>query len=427
MLIVTDDLDARSLEALPRLRSLVAEPGLSFSNAFVTTGLCAPSRASILTGRYAHDHGTWANVGRHGGFRSFRPLETAALPARLRAAGYRTALIGKYLNGYPPRNQVHVPPGWDEWHALFSASHYTKYYMVEGREVVRHGNAPDDYETDLLARAAADFVRRSAPGPFFLYLAPSAPHRPASPAKRHEAALPDLPPHRPPSFDEVDVSDKPAWVSGQRRLAAEEVRELDELYRKRLQTMLAVEDLIQTLLATLAETGQLGRTYVVFTSDNGFHLGEHRLRMGKASPYDESTHVPLAIRGPGVPAGRVLDALVLNIDLAETIAELAGAELPEPDGRSLVPLLRGAVPPDWRRDALFEHWPEDELDIPEWQALRTPERLYVEYATGERELYDIGADPYQLDSLVRAAPAAELARLGARLAALRKCRGEGCR
>jgi len=224
------------------------------------------------------------------------------------------------------------------------------------------------------------------------------------------------------------------------------VQRIDERYRLRQRSLLAVDDAIGRLLDTLERAGELDSTFLILTSDNGFHLGEHRLPDGKQSPYEESIRMPLIVRGPGVAAGRTINALAANTDLAPTIADLAGVEPPDfVDGRSLAPVLRGEGATG-RTAVLVEYlsgqedpievaggWPTppgalgNEIQAPTYDALRTADRLYVEYRSGERELYDLRADPFQLENLARSADPAELAALAARLAELRTCAGAACR
>ena len=456
VLILTDDLDARSVETLPNVASLLRDQGTSFANAFVTTPLCCPSRASILRGQYAHNTGVLTNVGETGGFATFRRLgrEESTVATWLDDAGYRTALFGKYLNGYPKgAGRTHVPPGWDEWAGLTETGldFYIDYELNENGRLVSYGGEPDDYLTDVLSAKATDFVERMAETdqPFFLYLAPYAPHSPATPASRHEEALADLTAPRPPSFNETDVSDKPAWVRDHPELDPEQIARVDERYRKRLRSLLAVDEMVAGLVKTLEATGTLDNTYMFFTSDNGFHLGEHRLPLGKQSPYDEAVRVPLIVRGPGVPAGGSVEALALNIDLAPTFAALAGVAAPDfVDGRSLAPLIRGEDLEQWRRGFLVELFGVergrergasreaagaengsdiDPAHLPPYRALRTADLLFVEYDDGERELYDRRMDPYELENLAATADPSVLADLASRLADLRECAADGCR
>ncbi len=476
IVIVTDDLDARSATCLPNVQTLLAAEGVTFANAFATTPLCCPSRASILRGQYAHNHGVLSNSGENGGFPTFYRLgdEESTVATWLQDAGYRTALVGKYLNRYPKGAAAsHIPPGWDKWTAFASSdedeggSYYSGYALNVDGDTVFYGQQPAEYSTDVLTAEATDFVDRSVTSgdPFFLYIGPFAPHGPSTPASRHTGAFADVQAPRTPSFDETDVSDKPAWVQALPPLSADQTALLDDRYQRRLRSLLAVDEMVASLVETLSATGALDNTYILFMSDNGYHLGEHGIPVGKQSPYDESLRVPLIVRGPGVPAGVVEDAIALNIDLAPTFAELAGASPAAfVDGRSLVPLLHGEAPAGWRHGFLVEHYdrtlPEqwgtpgpvpmeeasldadqqeleeadgDEvtgvtpIDSPPYLGLRTEQYLYVEYASGERELYDMRADPYQLQNLASTADPALLADLAAALDHLRVCAAATCR
>ncbi len=362
ILILTDDLDAASISHMPNLESLLAEKGTTFENAFVTDPLCCPSRATILRGQYAHNHDILSNEPPHGGFEKFRSLgrQNSTMATWVDGVGYRTIFVGKYMNGY---EGTYVPPGWDEWYAV--SGNYLSTDLNENG-TINHYDPAQDYLTDVLADRAVDYVGRPGGGapsffkphrPFFMWLGTTAPHAPADPAPRHADDLAGVSMPRPPSFDESDVSDKPAWISDNPSLSAEQAARAEGLYRNRLRSMLAVDEMIGRLVRALREGGELDNTYLVFTSDNGFHLGQHRLAAGKWTAYEEDIRVPLIVRGPGVPEGRTLEHLVLNNDLAPTFADLAGAESPSfVDGRSLVPLLSGPPPPqeDWRRAFLVE-------------------------------------------------------------------------
>lgn len=442
--ILTDDLDATSAWQLPKLRSLLVEEGASFENSFASYPLCCPSRATILTGLYAHNHDITANDPPNGGFQKFREggLEEGTIAVRLQEEGYRTALFGKYLNRYGEDDPTHVPPGWDEWHAKLDigtreedtggggdARGYTKYYdyeLNENGEVVSYGDSPEDYLTDVLSDGATDFVRRAASDsePFFLYLAPSAPHDPATPAERHEGAFAGEKAPRPASFGEEDVSDKPSWIRERRTISERQASsKIDGLYRERLASMLAVDEMLDSLVGELASAGQLDDTFIFFTSDNGWQQGEHRIRTGKLYPYEESIRTPLFVRGPGVPAGSSVEKLVLNTDFAPTIADLAGISLPG-DGRSFASLLRGEDPA-WRSAVLLEA--AGGGSPPSYAGVRTETHKYVEYQTGEKELYDLRSDPYETESLHETAGSPLAQELKAKLDALKTCTGDGCR
>jgi len=460
VVILTDDQDLTlgSLGYMPRTRELIAQQGMTFSNYFVPLSLCCPSRATILTGLYPHNHKVYTNFPPDGGYERFDELrhERASLATALHAAGYRTALIGKYLNGYPgTEKSTYVPPGWDEWASPVAGSAYAAYRFTlnENGKTVKYGSKPEDYMTDVLAGKATAFVRAAAPAaatgkPFFLYLATYAPHKPATPAKRHTGLFPSLKAPRTPSFNEADVSDKPARIRALPKLDTGQIASIDTIYRKQMLSLQAVDETVAALVRALQETGQLANTYIVFTSDNGFHMGQHRLDQGKYTPYETDVHVPLLIRGPGVPAGGTASALAASVDLAPTLAELAGAKLTvDFDGRSLVPLLRGLIPSDWRRMVLLEQFafppappragealePPDEQDekaasdYPAHVGLRMPDFKFVAYATGEREVYDLRSDPDELKNLRDRVGQAWLTRLSRMAKTLSQCAGATCR
>ncbi len=447
--ILTDDLDFASVQQMPELNSLMQEEGISFENTFASYPLCCPSRATIFTGLYAHNHGVTSNKFPDGGFDKFRSegLEEDTIAVRLREGGYRIAFFGKYLNEYPgDAEPTYVPPGWDEWYGKLDDFKYYDYGINQNGEVVSYGNDTEDYFTDVLSGQATDFVERVASDsePFFMYVAPIAPHRPANPAERHQDAFAEDEAPRTPSFDEEDVSDKPSQVSEASRLANREISTINKLYQKRQESMLAVDEMVASLIQELEAAGELENTYIFFTSDNGWEQGEHRIPSGKNRSYEESARVPLFVRGPGVPAGSKTERLALNTDFASTFAELAGMEFPA-DGRSLVPLLRGKEPP-WRSSILLEkpsnaeNAEEEEDGIKgedknkaatgppsHFEAVRTETHKYVEYGNGEKELYDLEADPYELDNVYEGADTSLVEDLKMRLDALRNCREAECR
>ncbi len=453
ILLVADDLDAASFDAMPFISDLFRRQGATFSNAYVTTPICGPSRASLLRGQYAHNHGMLRNNGDRGGFHTFHMegREASTIATWLQAAGYRTALIGKYLNGYPrlPRRltdrtlpESWVPPGWDEWYAKLAVleengdrddQRLYDYEINENGEVVSYGSETEDFYTDVLSGQATDFVRRAAPEerPFFMYVAPTAPHGPATPAERYQDAPVEEEASRPPSFNEEDVSDKPSWRRDTEPLSEEEISEIDTYHQKRLRSMLAVDEMVASLVEELEATGELDNTYIIFTSDNGYLLGEHRNNEQKDRPYEESARVPLFVRGPGITPETQVEELVLNNDLVPTFAELAGVELgeEETDGRSLLALLRGEEPRWWPRRGrsaiLLEGFVGKGARL--YGAVRTNTHKYVEYGNGEKELYDLEADPYELENVYETADPSLVEDLKERLEALRDCEGEGCR
>jgi N-acetylglucosamine-6-sulfatase len=403
--------------------------GTTFENAYATYSLCCPSRATSLRGQYPHNHGIVGNHQPLGGEAKFRNsgLDQSTIVTWLDDAGYQTSYIGKYMNGY---GGLYKPPGWDEWFVLQGDVNHNQ-VNDDGRSVTLAGHS-----TDAFADEASDFIRSSSanPEPFFVMVGTKAPHRPPEVAARYQNSFVDTPLPSPPNFDEADVSDKPEWVRSYPMLSQAEIDEMQTLYRERLRSMLSVEDLLGQTIATLRETGELDNTYIFFTSDNGFHLGEHRLRVtapvDKKTPYEEDIGVPLMVRGPGVPAQEVRQQLVLNNDFAPTIADLA--EVPTPgfvDGRSFAPLLTGSPPPSWRSAFLEEGWFNGEgLLTPTHKSAHTQDHMFTEYVdTGEHELYDLNTDPYQLESINQSDNPQLYSKLQTRLNSLRDCSGAVCR
>ncbi len=398
VVIVTDDMRASDWRALPRTRALVG--GTRFADFVLTTPQCGPSRATLLTGRYAHTHGVLKNGPPDGGWASFRRHEGATVATALQAAGYRTGLFGKYLNGFPAGGDP--PPGWQAWHGAAEAAYGT----------------PAGYGTDLIAEQAARFVRSTAPDrPLFAWIAPKAPHAPPEPAPRHAGRFPNARVPRTAALNEADVSDKPAYLQHD----PPRLPDMDRQHRDRLRTLLSVDDLVSEVAAAMGDRWE--RACVVVVSDNGFALGEHRW-VGKNTPHDESVRVPLLIRCPGLAPGD--DArLAASIDIAPTIAAVAGVALPDADGRSLLDA--------WDRDrVLIESWSgaagapyKGVWQAPPFAALRSRAALYAEYGSGERERYDLAADPLQLDNL--AADGSGAGDLPAQLDELRRCTGAACR
>jgi arylsulfatase A-like enzyme len=431
VLILTDDEDLQAHRFLPKTKVLLEKEGIAFNNYFVTYSFCCPSRATILRGQYAHNHRIQGNMQPTGGARKFRAIgyDHDTVAVWLQAAGYHTALYGKYLNDYEPE-EGYVPPGWNEWYG--AANDWFDYALNENGRAVTYGSRPEDYLTDVLARHATATIRRQAEAgrPFFLYIAPAAPHAPAIAAPRHEHLFKDESFPRPASFDEADVSDKPSLIRDLPLLADWQKEAIERHYRERLRSLQAVDDLVESVVETLAESGELDDTYVIYTSDNGWHMGEHRQFVGKTTAYEEDIHVPFVMRGPGVPKGARIEAMVLNNDLAPTFADMARVAPPSfVDGRSFMPLLEDPVH-RWRTAFGLERRQRETYEIDGaaiFDGLRTQRYTYVRYATGEEELYDLHADPHQLQNIAATADPALLHELGERAAALANCAADECR
>jgi N-acetylglucosamine-6-sulfatase len=416
VVIVTDDQRADSVvpDAMPFLTSVLAdpaEPWVVFTNGFANSPVCCPSRATMLTGRLPHDHGVRTNAD------GVRLDESSTVAAWLHDAGYHTGLAGKYLNGYPFGRGPFVPEGWDRWWGKRQGtqeSTYLDYSLVEDGAEVSFGREDADYLTDVLADRAVEFVEEAPSGkPFFLWVAPTAPHPPWTPAARHAGSLAGLPLDETPAVGEEDISDKPGWVRSLPSLDATDRAALLDDQRLALETLRAVDELIGRVVEALRTRGDLEHTMIVVLSDNGFSFGEHRW-VRKSCPYDECVRVPFLVRYPGT-TGRVEETLVSTADLAPTIAELAGVVTPpDLDGRSLRSFLdehdEGDVP------VVLESF--DARTVPVWRQIRTPRFAYVEYETGERELYDLRSDPHELENVAGDRAYEEVVeRLAVRLAA----------
>ena len=389
LLIVTDDQQYRTLGAMSAVGKRIVDKGVNFVNGYVTNPMCCPSRASILTGNYAHTTGVYQN---HHGFESFHDHSTVA--TWLNAAGYDTALIGRYLNAYQP---PYVPPGWDRWIAKTNGGGVYYHYSLEDDGHIEHyGGTPRDYITDVLADKAVSFLDSSMGKPFFLMFTPNAPHSPAEPSEKYLHAFPDLQRWRPPSYDEKRVRDKPMWVQRKDRLSAGQQRAIDAFRRDQLRTLLSVNDAIKRMLDELSATGRIANTLILFTSDNGYLWGEHRL-VGKSVPYEESIRVPFVVRYDAMGIEQREDAHpVLNIDIAPTIAHLARVSDRGADGRSLLPLLRDPKAP-WRKQFLAEHIAGGAM--PAWCEVHGTRHAYIYYADGEQELYNLDKDPHELRNI----------------------------
>lgn len=444
ILIVTDDMAVTDTSFMPTLLELAADRGTTFSNAFVTTPQCGPSRASILRGQYVHNHGMLRNELPFGGFVVLRDLglERSTVATWVKSAGYTTAYVGKYMNHYGDETHAdwdYVPPGWDEWYALVPGlGKKLPFFDFQLNEngTLRQYSGPDRYATDVQNALAVDFVRRRARAgtSFFLMIGAFAPHEPATPAPRDVGTSGGAIAPRTPSFNEEDVSDKPVEMTFP-LLETSYIAWMDGLYRRRVESLSSVDDMLDSLVAALQETRASENTYIFFTSDNGMHLGQHRLRHGKGRAYDEDLRVPLIVIRPGGSGGRVREEIVLSIDIAPTLADLAGAPIPGfVDGRSLASFLAGDVfasliRPAWRKQFLAEHWNTQADDVPRllWAALRTRDQTYIEWTSGGRELYDLNSDPFQLQNGYPSADSAALAELSARLEELKSCSRADCR
>jgi arylsulfatase A-like enzyme len=437
LVLMSDDQTVESMRVMANVNELLARQGATFVNNFASFPLCCPSRTTFITGQYGHNHTVMGNAPPAGGYEKLVPTQANTLPAWLQRAGYTTVHLGKYLNGYGAQRPLEIPPGWSEWYGSTDPQtyRYYNYRLNENGRLVTYGTGAANYQTDVYGRKAVELIHRLAPSekPFFLSVAFLAPHSggprdaddPAnqatpSPAPRHRNAFVSQPLPAPPSLNEADVSDKPAAIRNRPLIRPARLNAIRENYQQRLESLLAVDEAVRNIIAELSATGELERTLVIYTSDNGFFHGEHRVPDGKVLVYEPSVRVPLILRGPGVPHGVQRTNLAANVDLAATILDAANASPGRRlDGRSLLPF---AADPLRRsgRDIL--------LETPSYSAIRTPRYVFVQYSNGEQELYDLVRDPFQLTSL-HADPryAALKSELGLRLGRLRACVGDKCR
>jgi N-acetylglucosamine-6-sulfatase len=461
VVIETDDQTVEEMRVMRNTLSRIGEQGTTFDNNFVTLSLCCPSRSSVLTGQYAHNHAVLTNGLPNGGYQKLDHTNT--LPVWLQQAGYNTALVGKYLNGY--RLVDGIPPGWTEFHAGVNLR-YFNWTMNDNGTLVHYGSNPADYQTDVLTSKAVDVINRRVPEskPLFMWVTYHAPHsggprEPDDPTglgtvnvgPKYKDTFRTEPLPNMPSFNEADVSDKPVGIRNRPVLTPERIAAIREAYQQQIESLLSVDDGVRAIFDALKASGELDNTLLIFTDDNGFFFGQHRVPSGKVLLYEPSIRVPLLMRGPGVPRNRHLKQMVANIDLAPTIVDAANAKAGRVmDGKSLLPLL--AQPStQWGRDLLIERGPtgakragkamgeigdgdngnQGKTAVPGDQrfvAIHTPRYLYAEYTNGEKELYDLAKDPDELVNVAGQAGYASIqAELAARLAKLRDCTGSACR
>ncbi len=446
--VLTDDLSMNLLRYMPHVQAMEAE-GLTFENYFVSDSLCCPSRASIFTGDFPHDTGVFGNFGSGGGFKAFydRGDERHTFPIALQRVGYVTALMGKFLNGYletrghTADGQItslpasYIPPGFSKWDVAGWGYPEFNYTLNQNGTLQHYGHKPSDYLTDVIARDGVQFINHAAKAdkPFFLELATFAPHSPYTPAPQDVNDFPGLKAPHPPSFDVLPTS-APQWLAGHPRLTRRQIAKIDLAFRRRAQAVQAVDRMIGTIEETLAADGISRDTYLIFSSDNGLHTGEYRLMPGKLTAFDTDIHVPLVVVGPGVPEGQTTPAMAENIDLAKTFAAIGGTTIPS-DGHSLLGVMHGHGLAGWRNAVLVEHHGgrmsvlDPDFQQPAsgspttYEAMRTPHFLYVEYADGEREFYDLPNDPFELHNLAGELKPPQLTRLHAELSRLERCHG----
>jgi arylsulfatase A-like enzyme len=442
--ITTDDMRVRDLQVMPNVRRLLTDQGMTFSASYAPFPLCCPARAAWVTGQYNHNNGVMGNQSPAHPGPAYSALDASNTVATwLRGAGYQTAFVGKYLNGYGLQKPVVVPPGWVEWHASVGGGNYFYTRLRENTGGVLATRTYDGpYQVDLYGDIATSIINRRVPAaaPLFLWVSQYAPHvgapteaddpaiaTPAVP-QRWKNFYASTPLPKDPNFNEADVSDKPAYVRNKRLLSATMQAQLKESNAQRWESLRAVDESVADIMNALQASGELANSVIVFTSDNGWMMGEHRIHAGKTVPYEESSRVPLVIRGPGFAANTSRPQPVANIDLAPTFADLAdttpGLAV---DGRSL--LLLATEPAAWpARTLVLEAGPKTIGGPDSYHGIRTPRYKYVRHSTGEVEFYDLIADPHEMTSLTNVpAHDSTQAQLESLLSKMENCAGATCR
>lgn len=421
--IVLDDADVESMEKyMPNTTARVRDQGASFENFYVAKPICCPSRAAALTGEYPHNNGVLANSGPDGGWAKFKAAgnEERSLGPMMQALNYNTGLHGKYLNGYT--DTTLVAPGFDKWFGKWRQTYYDWTATNTNGATTKFGNTSADYADRVLLDRVMTWTG-SVAEPFFEYAAPTTPHAPYHDPPGNQSGV-SAPLIEPPSFDEQDVSDKPLYIQAQPRISTTEQAAIEDRHYYRAIMTAYLDSKISQALDTLDAAGRLDNTYVVVTSDNGWMEGEHRIPEKKSVPYEESARVPLWISGPGIAPGTTIDAPASNVDLFATFGDIGGT--PDlRDGISLLPLATGTGTTT-RQTILIEGSGRPEYDAI-FDTSTGRELKYIEYDTGERELYDLDADPHELQSIHQSADPALVSDLSVKLAAMKACSGSTCR
>lgn len=469
ILILADDQDVYlgGMTPMKKTKALIGDKGATFVNAFTVTPLCCPSRSSILTGRYPHNHEVRNNSlsGNCSSQLWQKGPEAAAFPVYLSKLKYQTFFAGKYLNQYGSKlagDVGHVPPGWDQWHALVGNSQYYNYTLSVNGVEEKHGDRYEqDYLTDLITNRSLNFLdNRSYQHPFFLMLSPPAPHSPWTAAPQYQKQFDNVKAPRDGSFDKPG-KDK-HWLLRQpvNPMPNSSLAFLDNAYRRRWQTLLSVDDMVEKLVKKLESIKELNNTYIFYTSDNGYHTGQFSLPIDKRQLYEFDIRVPLLVRGPGIKPNQMLQAPVLNIDLAPTILDISGVNLSAVnlDGQSflsqMAPSLRnGSARPCFLVEYTGEGRPTSDPACPKlgpglfqcfpdcvcedaynntYACVRTLESKqnlqYCEFADSESfvEVYNLTSDPHQLENIVKKVDPALLQTMNQRLIKLQSCEGESC-
>jgi arylsulfatase A-like enzyme len=395
--ILTDDYASNLVDFMPNLKAMQKE-GVTFSNYYVSNSLCCPSRSSIFTGMLPHNTKVETNTKPNGGYNAYIEFDNAqaSFSVALQKSGYKTAMMGKFLNGYLPRK--HAPlTGWTDWFVSGGGYRNFNYDINSNGNVLHYGHSPKDYLTDVVSARTDSLIRAWKGNPFFIEIATFTPHAPFIPAPRHETLFADVKAPRTATFNKQADSTAPNWMKVLQPLGEKQINRIDEIFRNRLRCVMSIDEMLGSIRKVLKETGQSGNTYIFFSSDNGYHLGDYSMFQGKQTPFDIDIRVPLIAYGPGVAKGKLQEAIVSNIDLAPTFAALSKTSLSgAPDGKSIEHFLeeRSTKKIDWRNFAIVEHRrveydkndpdrqePEDGR-LPSYTALRFHDLLYVSTKPG---------------------------------------------
>jgi arylsulfatase A-like enzyme len=464
VLLMTDDQTVRDLAVMTHTRAAIGGQGVRFTDYRASFPLCCPARSTMLTGQYAHNHHVLGNKPPRGGYARLDKQHT--LPVALRQHGYVSSHMGKYLNGYEHKPFRNIPPGWANWHGLVRTYRMYGFQLNDNGVVHTYGQLfhPNKrlYQTNVLRRLATRFIRgrEHASSPFYLSVAFLAPHAEIYNGFSH-APRPDpsdvgrlahKPLPRDPAFDETDMRDKPLWLRRQlggahQALSHSRIAAITSRFRRRQETLLSVDRAVEAIVDTLRDTGQLRGTYIIFTSDNGFMEGQHRIQSGKVVGYEPSTALPLLVRGPGIPAGRVSREPVVDVDLAPTILDMTNS--PHHgwtiDGRSMLPFAQHPRRARTSRPRLMEVGPQDSrrgdldqdgarvrrserLRLPRYGGVATSRYRYIRYFSGQEELYDLVRDPFEVSNRAHDSRYLRTRRfLRREWRRLRDCRGASCR
>jgi N-acetylglucosamine-6-sulfatase len=391
--VLTDDQFPGTENRMPFLNTNITNEGVKFTNMVSTFPLCCPARATIQRGQYPHNTQILGNALPRGGWQKFKRLgeQNSTIATWLNHTGYHTGLFGKYMNNY---TDLLIPPGWDRWYAWNGP--YEGWTSVNDQGTQK----PLDWQEadSLVADEALEFLGNGlkAKAPLFAFVNFGAMHKPYFYARIDAQTFEGEKVPRTPAFNEDDVSDKPEHIRKRPKLSSSDISELDTAYQNGLRSLMRVDRFIEKASELLRREGEMDNTYFVFYTDNGVHFGQHRLMPGKLEPYEEDVNFPLIVRGPGIPHGVIKSELVGNHDIAPTLADMGGADVPAfVDGRSFLPLAKGTTTV-WPRTAVLSERARDVEPPNKWDMLRMSSKVYIRHENGMREYYDLAADPYQL-------------------------------